>query len=161
MKLFPNQIIPYGPTCRHCLSLFHFSIYSLWIPSAVLNCITTPGTEGEPGLCGKTGAEATVATRTLDKLTWFWRNIKFEDWVTLIVLNWASAWRFRPECQSLMVTVVRGAWSRDSSDSGVSDIPTITETKEKSWSLEILLWRWRYKNHRDLVQVNFRCLGER
>ena len=29
-QLFPNQIQPYGPTCRCCLSLFHFNIYSLW-----------------------------------------------------------------------------------------------------------------------------------
>ena len=29
MQLFPNQIIPYGPIYRRCLSLFHFSIYSL------------------------------------------------------------------------------------------------------------------------------------
>ena len=34
MQLFPNQIKHYGPTCRRCLSLFHFSIYSL--------CFVTP-----------------------------------------------------------------------------------------------------------------------
>ena len=30
MQLFANQIKPYGLTCRRCLSLFHFNIYSLW-----------------------------------------------------------------------------------------------------------------------------------
>ena len=37
MKLFPNQIKPYGPTSRRCLSLFHFSIYSLcsWGPTKI------------------------------------------------------------------------------------------------------------------------------
>ena len=30
MQLFLNQIKPYGPTCRRCLSLFQFSIHSLW-----------------------------------------------------------------------------------------------------------------------------------
>ena len=31
MKLFPNQIKPYGPTSRRGLSLFHVSVYSLWV----------------------------------------------------------------------------------------------------------------------------------
>ena len=36
MQLYPNQRKPYGPTCRLCLSLLHFSIYSLWYWTSTL-----------------------------------------------------------------------------------------------------------------------------
>ena len=38
MQLFPNQIKPHGTTCHCCLSLFHFSIYSLSLTTPTTVC---------------------------------------------------------------------------------------------------------------------------
>ena len=71
MKLFPNQIKPYGPTSRRCLSLFHFSIYSLCpvTPPPLVKLLVAP-LEGRVGMRWK----ETIGKQSLFSKYWIWLN---------------------------------------------------------------------------------------